>query len=84
MTIASMEALKVRVLDRIPCICYLIQFRKNKGKDVLALLNSRSKINAMTPVYSAHLGLKVRVTDIGMQKIDKSSLAIYGRVIAAF
>ena len=38
----------------------------------------------MTPAYAAHLGLKVRVTNVGVQKIDGSSLAIYGMLIAAF
>ena len=38
----------------------------------------------MTPAYAAHLGLKVRMTDIGAQKIDGSLLATYDMVIAAF
>ena len=38
----------------------------------------------MTPAYVAHLGLKVRVTDVGVQKIDRSSLATYGMVVAVF
>ena len=38
----------------------------------------------MTPAYTTHLGLKVRVTDINTQKIDAFSLAIYSMVIAAF
>ena len=84
LTGASREAPKVRVLDRLPCICYPVQFRKDKDKDVLALLDSGSGVNAMTPAYGAHLGIKVRVTDIGAQKIDGSSLATYGMVIAAF
>ena len=61
---ASREVSNVKVLDRFPCICYSVQFRKDKGKDVLALLNSRSEVNAITPVYTAHQGLTVRVTDI--------------------
>ena len=81
---ASREALKLKVLDRVFCICYPVQFSKDKGKNVLALLNSRSKVNAMTPVYAAHLGVKLRLTDIGVQKIDKSLLATYGMFIAAF
>ena len=81
---ASTKALKMRVLDKIPCICYPVQFHKNKGKDVLALLDSGSKVNAMTPAYTAHLDLKVRVTNDGMQKIDASLLATYGMVITAF
>ena len=52
--------------------------------DVLVLLNSESEINAMTPAYAAHLSLKVRVTNVGAQKIDWSSPATYGMVIATF
>ena len=80
----SREAPKMRVLDKVHCICYPVQFCKDKGKDVLALLNSRSKVNAMIPAYAAHLGLKVRVTNIRVQKIDGSLLAIYSMVIPAF
>ena len=65
----------MRVLDRVPCICYPVQFRKDKDKDVLALLNSGSEVNAMTLAYAAHLDLKVRVTNVGAQKINRSSLA---------
>ena len=81
---ASTAASKVRVLDRVPCICYLVQFCKDKGKDILALLAPGSEINAMTLAYAAYLGLEVRVTNIGAQKINGSSLATYGMVIAAF
>ena len=84
MTGTSRKASKVKVLDRISCICYFVQFRKDKGKDVLALLNSKSKINAMTPAYAAYLDLKVRVTNICAQKIDGSLIATYGMVIAPF
>ena len=84
MAVASREALKIRVLDKISCICYSIQFRNNKSKDVLALLNFGSEVNAITLAYVAHLGLKVRVTDVGTQKINDSSLTIYDMVIAAF
>ena len=38
----------------------------------------------MTPAYAAHIGLKVRVTDVGVQKIDESSLNTYGMVITTF
>ena len=38
----------------------------------------------MTLAYTTHLGLKVRVTNVGVQKIDGSSLATYDMVIAAF
>ena len=81
---ASSKAPKVTLLNRVSCICYPVQFCKDKGKDVLALLNSGNEVNAMTPAYSAHLGLKVRMTDVGIQKIDKYLLASYGMVIATF
>lgn len=38
----------------------------------------------MTPAYAAYLGLKVRVTNVDAQKIDKSLLATFGMAIAAF
>ena len=81
---ASRKAPKVRVLSKVPCICYFVQFRNDKNKDVLALLNSGNEVNAMTLAYMAHLGLKVRVTNIGAQKIDGLLLDIYNMVIAAF
>ena len=81
---ASKKAPKLRVLDKVPCICYPIQFRKDKGKDVLALLDFGSEVIAMTLAYTSHLGLKLKVTNVGAQKIDGSSLANYGMVIAAF
>ena len=81
---ASKEAPKVRVLDKVPCIYYPVQFRKNKDKDVLALLNFGSEVNAISPIYAAHLGFKVRVTNVGVQKIEGFSLTTYGIVIAAF
>ena len=54
----------MRVLNRVLCICYLVQFQKDKNKDVLALLDFRSKVNAMTLVYMAQLGLKMQKTDV--------------------
>ena len=84
MTDASREAPKVKVLNRILCLHSLVQFPKNKGKDVIALLDSESEVNAMTPAHAAYLGLKVRVTNVGVQKIDGSSPATYSMVIAAF
>ena len=68
------EPQKLRALDRVSCICYPIHFWKNKSKNILALLNSKSKINAMTLAYAAPLGLKVQKTNIAIQKIDESLL----------
>ena len=38
----------------------------------------------MTLAYAAHLGFKLRITDVDAQKIDGSSLATHSMVIAAF
>ena len=78
------KALKMRVLDKVSCICYLVQFHKDKSKDILALLDSKSEINVIIPAYAAHLGLKVKMTNVGVQKINRSLLATYTMVIAAF
>ena len=48
------------------------------------MLNSESKVNAMTPAYAAQLGLKMQRTNVSAQKIDGSSLLTYGIIIAAF
>ena len=50
----------MRVLDRISYIGYPVQLQKSKSKDVLALLNFKNKINAITPAYMAQLSIKVR------------------------
>ena len=57
-TEASKEAQEV-ILDRVPCIDYLVQFQKDKGATIWALINSDSKVNAMTPAYAKQLGLQV-------------------------
>ena len=38
----------------------------------------------MTSAYAAHLDLKVRITNLGAQKIDACSLATYDMVMASF
>ena len=66
---------------RVPCIHYLVQFQE---KQVRALLNSGSKVNAMSPAYAKKLGLKTRKTNVGAQKIDGSALEKFRMVIADF
>ena len=82
MTDTSREA----TLERVPCIRYPVRFcRKNnedKDKDVRALIDSGSKVNAMHPTYATKLGLCIRKIDVGAQKIDGSRLDTFGMVIA--
>ena len=46
------------------------------------MLNSDSKVNAMSPVYAKRLGLKTRKTNVRAQKIDGSILKTFGMVVA--
>ena len=48
------------------------------------MLDSGSKVNAMSPAYTKRLGLKTRKTNVGAQKIDGSALETFGMVIADF
>ena len=76
---ASSEA-----LQRVPCISYPVQFEGSQAGEVRALIDSGSEVNAMTPIFAAKLGLSIRPTSIGAQKIDGSALKTYGMTIAGF
>ena len=56
-TAANKEAQEV-ILGRVPCIHYPVQFRKDK-EVIKALINSGSKVNAITLAYAKQLGLQV-------------------------
>ena len=71
------------VLDYVPCICYLIWFKKSKVQ-IQALIDSGSEVNAMTQEYASKLGLKIYTTDVGAQKIDDSILKTFAMVLASF
>ena len=66
---------------RVPCIHYPVRFQEEQVK---ALLDSGSEVNAMNLDYARKLGLKIRRTNIGAQKIDGSALETFGMVIADF
>ena len=72
------------ILDRFSCIYYPVQFRKDKKATIWALINPRSKLNAITLAYAKQLGLQVRKTDVATQKIDSSSFQTFEMVIASF
>lgn len=50
----------------------------------MALINSGSEVNAITPTYIAKLGLKIQKTDIKTQKIDSFIFNIFKMVLANF
>ena len=66
---------------RVPCIHYPVRFQEEQVK---ALLDSGSEVNAMNPDFARKLGLKIRKTNVGAQKIDGSALETFGMVIADF
>ena len=76
------------MLKRVPCIYYPVQFQEDQRqggqKQVRALLNSGSEVNAMSPAYAEKLGLKTWMTNVGAQKIDGSTFKTFGMVIADF
>ena len=77
-------------LERVTCIQYPIAFPGSVTQDslalgpVLALLDLGSEVNAMHPAFAKRLGLVVRTTNVGAQKIDSTILETYGMVVAAF
>ena len=66
MTDTSIEA----TLERVPCIWYLVQFRrkndKDKDKDMRALIDLGSKVNAIHLAYATKLGFHARKIDVGV------------------
>ena len=80
MTNARKEA-----LERVSCIHYQVRFKKDADKaPVQALINSGSEVNAIYPSFAKQLGLPIRPTDVGAQKIDGTTLDTHGMVVAAF
>ena len=72
-------------LERVPYIHYLVQFKKDADKTpVQVLINSESKVNVIHPSFAKQLGLPIRPTDLGAQKIDDTTLDTHGMVVAAF
>lgn len=50
----------------------------------MTLINSDSEIIAMTLVFEAKLELKLRFTNVNVQKIDDIILETYSIVLASF
>ena len=73
-------------LEWVWCIWYPVQFRRkndeDKNKDIRALIDLGSKVNAIYPIYAIKLGLRARKIDVGAPKIDRSHLDTFGIVIA--
>ncbi len=77
---ASVQA--PEALQQVSCIRYPVRFQE--GQVIIALINSGSKVNTMTLVYVAKLGLTTRKTSLEAQKIDGSPLETHGMTSAKF
>ena len=64
-------------------IRYPITFRK-KSVPVLVLLDLGSKVNAIHLTFAKELSLSIRLTDVGIQKIDGIILDTFGMVVITF
>ena len=47
-------------------------------------MDSESKVNAMSQVFAHKLGLKIWKTNIGVQKIDGTTLKTYRMIVSTF
>ena len=65
------------------CIYYPLRFQKDIV-GVKALISLGSEINTMIPAYVLKLGLKVRHTNVGAQKINSFILKTIGIFLASF
>ena len=70
-------------LTKVPCIRYYITFWK-KFVPVSVLFDSGSEVNAIHPTFVRELGLPIRTTDVGVQKIDGTMLDTFEIVIVTF
>ena len=72
-----------KVVVRVPCINYPVWFQEDQ-EQVKALLNGGSKVNAMNSAFARKLGIHIRKTNVGAQKINGSTLKTFRMVIADF
>ena len=58
-----MTGLIMEALERVPCIHYPFQFKKDMVEN-RALIDSKSEGNAMAPAYAKKLSLRVQKTNV--------------------
>ncbi len=71
---------KTEELEQVPYIWYPVTFKDQTE----ALLDSGSEVNAMSQAFAQQLGLKIRKTNIGAQKIDSTILETYEMIVSTF
>ena len=67
-------------LERVLCIWYFVTFKDQ----IEALLDSKSKVNAMSQAFAYQLGLKIWKTNVKTQKIDGITLETYRIIVFTF
>ena len=83
-TSTSVTGAREEALERVPCIHYPVQFKDTDRAPVQALIDSGSEVNAIHPSFVKQLGLSIRPTNVGAQKIDGTILDTHEMVVAAF
>ena len=72
-------------LEHVPCIYYLVWFKKDADKTpVQTLIDLGSEVNAIYPFFAKQLGLLIKPTDVGAEKIDGTMLDTHKMVVAVF
>ena len=79
----SMTSAREEALERVPYIHYPVHFKKKKT-EMQALIDSGSEVNAIHLSFVKQLGLLIKSTDVGVQKIDGTTLDTHGMIVAAF
>ncbi len=69
-------------LEWVTCIQYPVTFKDQHQTE--ALLDSGNEVNVMRQAFAQQLGLKIRKTNAGAQKIDGTILETYGLVVFTF
>ena len=74
-----------KVLEHVSYIHYPVQCKNDINKiQVQALIDLKSEVNTIYLFFAKQLGLPIRQTDVGVQKINGIILDTYGIVVAAF
>lgn len=74
LTISTLMIINLEALQHVLCIGSLVQSPKRQL--IRVLINSGSKINAMTLAYAVKLGFTTQKISIGAQKIDSLLLKL--------
>ena len=61
-----------------------MQFQKDKGKHLLALLDSKIEVNVVTLAHATQLCPRLQKSNNGAEKFDNSLLETYNMIMTAF